>query len=439
MTMIKWLKYLLTGILVSLFYFPVVIAVFPVAISKNILAVFGLVIVLGVLLRKQEFVLPMEFLMLLLLSGVVSIIALFASNYNQTPDNTYAMYFRSVCIWLSAAFFVCYCIWRVHDRLDIPLIVNYLAAVCVFQCFIAIAIWFVPAVQAFVDANFLQGQTFFQNTGRLYGIGAFLDVGGSRFAAVLVAIAFLMEQDDEKRGNTSRFWLVLAFCIITVLGNIIARTTIVGTIIGLFYILLMEIRTLISASKGDNVKGKSSAISWVFVLGFSIPLLIFLYQISAPFQELMRFGFEGFFSLVEEGKWNVSSNTALESMIVWPEEFRTWVIGDGYFENQRNDVNYIGDATTEGFYMGTDIGYLRFIFYFGVIGLLAISATIIYTGVISMNAFKDYSLMFAMATFANFVVWLKVATDLFPFLGFFAAAAFFISDLEFIKPRKKNE
>lgn len=435
--MIKWLKILLTGILVSLFYFPVVIAVFPLAISKNILAVFGLVIVMVVLLRKKEFVLPGEFLMLLVFSGVVSLIALFSINYNQTPDDTYVMYFRSVIIWVSAAFFVCYCIWKTHDRIDVPLIVKYLAAVCVFQCIIAMAIHFVPAVQGFVDANFIQGQSFFHNTGRLYGIGAYLDVGGSRFAAVLVALAFLIEQDDEKRGNTHRFWLVFAFCIITVLGNIIARTTIVGTIIGLFYIILMELKNLLEASKGDRQKGKSSLSSWIVVLAISIPLVVFFYQLSPPFQELMRFGFEGFFALVEKGEWDVSSNTALESMIVWPEEFRTWIIGDGYFENQRNDINYIGDATTEGFYMGTDIGYLRFIFYFGVFGLLAISATIIYTGVLAAKAFRDYAPMIMMGVLANFVVWLKVSTDLFPFLGFFAAAAFFVSDLEFLEP--KNE
>ena len=77
-------------------------------------------------------------------------------------------------------------------------------------------------------------------------------------------------------------------------------------------------------------------------------------------------------------------------MVVWPEVLRTWVIGDGYFENQRNDRNYIGSATTAGYYMGTDIGYLRFLFYFGVIGLLAISAVMAFAGIISIKAFPDH-------------------------------------------------
>jgi hypothetical protein len=123
-------------------------------------------------------------------------------------------------------------------------------------------------------------------------------------------------------------------------------------------------------------------------------------------------------------------------MIVWPEELRTWIIGDGYFANQRNDANYIGDATTEGFYMGTDIGYLRFIFYFGIIGLLAISAVMIYAGIISIKAFPNYFPLFLMGIATNFVVWLKVSTDLFPFLSLFACLSFLHQELEILKERE---
>lgn len=38
------------------------------------------------------------------------------------------------------------------------------------------------------------------------------------------------------------------------------------------------------------------------------------------------------------------------------------MIGDGYFENPRTDPYYIG-YQWKGFYMGTDVGYLRFLFF----------------------------------------------------------------------------
>lgn len=432
--MLKLIKILLTGIIVSLFYFPFSFTFFPV-VTKNILGAVGLVCVGIVLIRKKEFTLPRSLLILLLLSSFVSIVALFAITYNQTPDTTYVSYLVSAIIWTSAAFATCCFIWLTHGRIDIPLVVNYLAAVGVFQCAIAMAIHYIPAVQVFVDSYVSQGQAVLQDMGRLYGIGLFLDAGGSRLAGILVGIAYLMEQDRKERNNTPQVWLVLAFIVITVIGNIIARTTLVGSILGLAYILLMELRNM--GWKGSGFK--SSMVSWLGTLVFIVPVVTILYNTSADFHDLLRFGFEGFFSLFEKGEWNVNSNNTLKAMIVWPEELRTWIIGDGYFANQRNDPNYIGDATRDGFYMGTDIGYLRFIFYFGIIGLIAISAVMVYAGVIGIQYYPQHSLLFMMGVASNFIVWLKVSTDMFPFLILLACIAFLNMDLQFIKDKENDD
>ena len=429
----KWLKILLTGIAVSLFYFPITFTFFPVSNTKNLLAAVGLVCVLFFLVRKQEFSFPRDLVVLLLLSSFVSIISLFSITYNQTPDTSYVEYIRSAVIWLSGAFAICMFIYLTHKRVDVPLLVNYLLAVCIFQCVMAMLIRYIPAVQIFVDSYVNQGQGLLKEMDRLYGVGASLDVGGSRFAAVLVAIAFMMEESKEQNGNTPKIVLVLAFCIITVIGNMIARTTIVGTIIGLAYVVLMEMRRMGWKNPDDF---HSSWLAWIAILVILIPTGVTLYNTSPDFHDQMRFGFEGFFSLFEKGEWEVRSNTTLEKMVVWPEELRTWIIGDGYFENQRNDRNYIGDATTAGYYMGTDIGYLRFLFYFGVIGLVAISAVMAFAGIVSIKAFPDYFPLFLMGIAANFVVWLKVATDLFPFLSLFACLSFLYQELELLKEKE---
>ena len=429
----KWLKILLTGIAVSLFYFPITFTFFPVSNTKNLMAAVGLVCVLFFLVRKREFSFPRDLVVLLLLSSFVSIISLFSITYNQTPDTSYVEYIRAAVIWLSGAFAICMFIYLTHKRVDVPLLVNYLMAVCIFQCVMAMLIHYVPAVQIFVDSYVNQGQGLLKEMDRLYGVGASLDVGGSRFAAVLVAIAYMMEESKEKNGNTPKIVLVLAFCIITVIGNMIARTTIVGTIIGLVYVALMEMRRM-GWKKADDFH--SSWLAWIATLAILIPTGVTLYNTSPDFHDQMRFGFEGFFSLFEKGEWEVRSNTTLEKMVVWPEELRTWIIGDGYFENQRNDRNYIGDATTAGYYMGTDIGYLRFLFYFGVIGLLAISAVMAFAGIVSIKAFPDHFPLFLMGIAANFVVWLKVATDLFPFLSLFACLSFLYQELEILKEKE---
>ena len=80
--------------------------------------------------------------------------------------------------------------------------------------------------------------------------------------------------------------------------------------------------------------------------------------------------------------------------------------------------------------MGTDIGYCRFIFYFGVIGLLAISAVMIYAAIICCNKFSDYTYMFLLALLAGFIMWTKSATDIFVFFDLFICASFLMSDSE---------
>ena len=418
--MIKWIKVLLTGVLVSFFYFPFEFKFLPGINTKMMLAAVGLVVLLYSWVRKREFAIPRELFFLLILSGVVSLVSLFSITYNQTPDTAYVSYIVSAAVWLSAAFTTCYIIYTVHGRLDITLLINYLTGVCVFQCIIAIAIDFSPTVMAFVDRFYVGGE-YMRNLKRLYGIGAGLDVAGTRFSCVLICLSYLIAYRSDPLKNVQMYLYFLSFAIITVLGNMMARTTVVGAVIGLLFMVFFGI--IYSPSRERNGRARLTGII-VTVLAAAIPMTVYYYRTNPEFYELTRFAFEGFFSLAEKGEWEVASNEMLKNMIVYPDEFKTWMIGDGYFLNQRYDPNYIGDATEGGFYMGTDIGYLRFIFYFGTIGLIAISAVMIYAGALCMKFYKDYSLMFFMILVAGFIMWAKSSTDIFVFFTFFICAYF---------------
>ena len=110
----------------------------------------------------------------------------------------------------------------------------------------------------------------------------------------------------------------------------------------------------------------------------------------------------------------VHSNDILKDMYVFPDNLKTWMIGDGYFNGPEDvDPYYIGEKWDVGYYKGTDVGYLRFIFYFGVTGLIAFSSFIYKTAVVCMRRFKDYRNLFLMVLFLNFIIWFKVSTDLF--------------------------
>lgn len=412
--MSKRFKILLTGVLVSMFYFPFEFTFLPGVNTKMIMAVVGLIIIVIGSAIRREFVLPNSFLFLLVLSSLVSLISFFSVTYNNTPDYTYVSYVVSAAVWLSAAFLACFVIKRVHGYIDVQLMLNYLIAVCVCQCIIALVIDFMPVVRSFVD-HWVVGGSFYGEINRLYGIGAALDIAGTRFSCVLVCIGFFLGKKSGTMSMRSIFLLFLAFIIISVIGNMIARTTLVGVVLGLLLLCLGLVDIYGRINKGQFKLLGTIALALLVV----IPVIVFFYRTNAQFYKLFRFGFEGFVSWVETGEWHVSSNDVLENMVVWPDNLKTWVIGDGYFMNQRYDPNYIGDAPELGYYMGTDIGYLRFLFYFGIIGLLSIVSVITYAANECMKQYKEYSLMFLVVLVAGLIMWWKAATDIFLFFALF--------------------
>lgn len=419
--MVKFFGILLTGVLTSFFFFPFEFSFLPGINVKMMLAVLGLAFAAYELIRRRSIEIPLELLLLAAFAVSVSLASLVSMTLNQTPDNTYATYIISFFVWLNAAFAVCCCIRAVHGRIDVRLVLDYLVVICVFQCVISLVIDGNPTLARWVNSTFEFGQQVTIDTKRLYGIGALLDVAGARYSAVLVGLAFYLSEVTGSLNTGRRIFYILAFGAISVIGNMMARTTLVGMIIGLVFIV---VGIVFRPSQPGQEGGKThQVLTWVVILTIGVIVSIVLYDTNSQARKLFRFGFEGFFSLAEKGRWEVSSNEKLKTMVVFPETLHTWVIGDGYFENSRNDPNYLGDATNMGYYMGTDVGYLRFIFYFGVPGLLCMMSVIIGSAIVCTRHFQKEKWLFIMALLVGLAVWLKVSTDIFCFFAMFLSAA----------------
>ena len=210
------------------------------------------------------------------------------------------------------------------------------------------------------------------------------------------------------------FFYTISFIVIAVIGNMMARTTTVGLLIGAAWLIAGPF--IVRRKHGG---GFGKLLVFLITTAALVMVCVMLYNTNPQMREFFRFGFEGFFALVEEGHWQVDSNEMLKNMVVWPETMHTWIIGDGYFSNSRYDPNYLGDATDFGFYMGTDVGYLRFIFYFGIAGLVWIVAVVAYSAYVCGKYFKQYAWLFAMALLVGLTVWAKVSTDIFLFFALF--------------------
>ena len=411
MKLLSYIKYPILLIVTSFFFFPFEFTFLPGINTKMLLAAMGLMLFVARAAASRSASLDRDFFVLIVFASIVSLSGIISVVYNATTDLSYASYVVSFFVWMGGAYFVVSSIRFLHGKVTPLMVINYLAAICVVQCVIALLISRNPLVKDIVD-SFLGGDGFMGKLeNRMYGIGCALDVAGLKFSCVLVAISFVvMNGLCQPKLQTTIYWI--AYLVIAVVGNMIGRTTSVGVVVSLIYILVHCI------FYGYREFLKSHVLPLLLLMVALLPLLIYLYNNSPKTREDLRFGFEGFFSLAETGRWETNSNNRLSDMFVLPDNPKTWIIGDGYFDNPYSDPNFNGDNPTE-FYKGTDVGYLRFIFYFGVIGLISFIVFFLVVFWECATRHRKYAILFLMILTINYIVWVKVSSDIFLIFSLF--------------------
>lgn len=399
-------------LITSLYLFPFVCSYFPIMNTKMALAAGSLILLIINISKGQTGQIDNHLFIASVYALIVSLIGFTSVVLNNATDYTYASYIMSMWVWLGGAYFVISAIKVVHGKCSILHLCNYIIAVCVAQCTIALMVDSIPAVKDWVD-GFVIGEGFMgTNKDRMYGIGASLDVAGMKFAATLIMIAVILNKIQNTKLQKYQTFYIISFLYLFVVGSMIGRTTGIGAIISLVYWGSTNITKL-------NFRSSVFKIS-IIIISIGIISTIYLYNTSPAFYTNVRFGFEGFFSLIEKGYWETNSNNHLANMIKWPDNMKTWIIGDGYFNNPLDSNPYYIGKGIGDFYMLTDIGYCRFIFYFGIVGLSSFMLYFLKIKKLCSERFESFNTMFTLILILNFIVWIKVSSDLFvlfaPFL-----------------------
>lgn len=385
-------------IVVSFYFFPISFVFLPVGLnSKIMLAALGIAAFIFNCMRKGSVELSHYTIVSAVLAIIFSVWCFFSITVNDNYNDAYATYIVSYLTWMGGAYGVYFCLSLAYESVDLDILTRYLAIVGVFQCVSAILIDNVPAFSDFVDTFMYQADNYYKVNHRMYGIGAALDPAGVRFSTILVLIAHQFATNPRVRGrDLYQATLLLAFAVITVIGCVISRTTMIGTGMGVAYILISIIRL----RRGGFVTTKMVRNFFIFslVLVVLIASGIYLYRTSKPFEGYLRFGFEAFFNWAETGEFHTGSTDTLSEMWVWPDDLRTWIIGRGTFGVFEND---------------SDIGYCNFILYCGLIGLVLFSVFFLYCHLILNTKFRSFGITSLLFIVLTFVIWLKVTTDIF--------------------------
>ena len=397
---------LLTGLIMSFYFHPVFFTAYPVYNTKVMLAVFGGGMLVFNTIRTKDYALSKGLLYALMIAGLFALVNYISLIINDSDDYSYTSYPASALVWIVGAYGAITFIRWTHKKVTIELVVRYLAGGAAFHSILSQLIDRNESVKNFITSIFFVSSDM-EEMNRLYSFGVGLDPSGVRFAVILVLIAGVLTLSKVVKKSTGlMIFYFLCFAIISVFGNIIARTTTVGMGLGLF---------VFAASTGLYkfvIKVSRIKIMRVFglMLAVGIPIVIYYYNVNSSFHNQIEYGFEGFFSLFESGEFQTSSTDELSTMWVWPQDTQTWLIGSGLFLSKSSDFTYF-----------SDIGYCRFIFYSGLIGITVFGLYFIYNAIYFSIRYPRYRYIFLLMIVVTFVVWSKVATDIFQLYALFYA------------------
>ncbi len=171
---------------------------------------------------------------------------------------------------------------------------------------------------------------------RLIGFGGFFFSGGITISISLILIIYLFLIKYIKKKEKIIYFFIYIFQAL--IGILISRTTIIGIIISILYLCL-------------NIKNERKLLKLCFFT-FIIFLIVLIIYINL--NKSLQLWINTF--VFEYGKSSLKDLITMYE--TFPSSLKTILIGDALWTNNL------------GYYMSIDIGYLRMIFFNGIIGLL---------------------------------------------------------------------
>ena len=392
---------ILIGVLITCSYYSFDLAAWPGGPNtKMIVAVIGLLWFGYDALLRRNVQLPQVMVVGLLFAGLYSIINIFAIEFNATDDYSYANYVTTFLVWIFSVYPAIALIRLTHGEVTLPLVTYYLVAATLFQCVTGLLIDNNPGFDEFNAKIVAWDMDFYDRINRIRCFSTALDFGGVRFSLVLILIMGMLGRDESvRKSKGAMFYLLLSFFVIAGIGNMVARTTTAGVVVGLVILVIYMF------GSGPRLGGSRYIIVLFFVtLGLVSVVGVYLYSTEEYYYNLIRFAFEGFFNLVENGEFTTDSTEVLESMWKWPSDTKSWIIGTGIYGTWA---------------YGTDIGYCRLILYSGLTGFVVFAMSFVYYAYYFARKYPRYVWLFVSFLAMTFIVWVKVSTDILMIYAFF--------------------
>ena len=275
------------------------------------------------------------------------IMSLFTGIINRTFDFSFAKYCVSVLIFFFAAFFlynILSLILKKNKWMDLDFLIKLFIIIVTLQSIISILMFIVPNLteKLYTFFSLPEGEeaTVEGLIGlRLIGLGSYFFAAGIIHGLSLIFIVYLY-----LKNKINKKWIVI-YIFNFFVGLLMARTTVIGFAMSLLFMAIW---------KPLNIFYIKQKFKWGLhlMILFIVALLGMLMVVS---EDVLEWAFEFFYNYSNSGSFESDSTNRLKEMYVIPTNFFTYILGDGKYN--------LPDGL---YYMSTDVGYLRLLYYGGI-------------------------------------------------------------------------
>ena len=318
-------------------------------------------------------------------------------------DGQFYMFLITPILNLCAGFliFVLYKEMKLSLFCDLIIITQTIQAVLSFSMFISPQ--FADLVFSVIQLDDITASKLDENLieYRLIGVGNAYFHAAATYGTTLLVLAILPSMGASLiYRNKVVYWLIVALMIV---AGILSARTFMFVFITLFIFVWLVHRNLMKIF----VKGIKVAAGLIFVIIVFFKILGNSISIER-YEHMQKWAFELYEVYEETGELRTSSSDNVGAMYnIVPDNLSTWIIGDARF------------VEPGGYYKDTDIGYLRHIFYWGILG------SIIYWLVIA-RYYKMTSELYNNSIMSKFFFVLFIWDAILNFKGIISMASFYV-------------
>lgn len=350
---LQCLKKIVAFLALFAYFYPIAFKKLPIdtGIILYIISFFYFIIYYLRHLNKRFFSVYIWTLVLLIV-GILS-----TAVFNDAYDFGIFRVIISIVLYSFSAFFVVDLIHKASDSFSFYTLLEWILYITLIQAILSLIIFFIPSLKEIYLDIIKRQNELAEHAAIRESAFRLMAVSKIQYAnmAVMYGIALLgavtLPFSKESKLYKRKLLYFTSLIIIVVAGVLTARTFFLILICVLLYLwyLLWKKNGLISILK---------VLLTVFII-----LILFFSGMSlledSKYISTYKWAFEWYFSLLENGTFETSSTNNLKSMFIFPDNVKTWLIGDGRL-----------NAANGGFYKNTDVGYFRNLFYWGIIGSL---------------------------------------------------------------------